>query len=570
MAESTLDVVWPLGKRVSVKPTVKRKNEGLSRARIGFAWDELFHGDRMWKIIQEELANRWPDITFVGPDEFPNYHDKFSDDVANEGLKQKMLEHEITGAIIGVGACGSCTAATIRACSAVESIGIPTVAILGQDFEPMGRATAKAGPNPDLPIAVYPGPGVILTDPEQDFERKVRESLVPAIISALDKRPEAAETVRDDKDGESRLHAPAIVFSGDFDAVQEHFIDQGWSDGLPVVPPTRERVERFLAHTRRDSDEVLGALLPDLREATVWNTAVNGVMAGCRPEYMPILVAIVEVISDPYFHIQDAGSTPGWEPLITVSGPIVDDLGFNYQQGAMRVGRQANTSIGRFLRLYMRNVVGFRIPPGMTDGAAIGASFNVVMAEANQPAESIGWKTTREELGYGRDENIVFVQSVRSVTAPIYSMGSTPDEHLEALAEAAIGTLRTSVHRSYISGKQFTQILMNPPVAQTFAAAGLGRDYLREYLYEHCWIPVRVTNAWAQRVGRSPNALSPLDGAEKIGIKPEVRDGELSLPLFVRPENIYVIVGGNPGRNQSRIYFDNAPQGGRVIKRVEV
>src|SRR5690606_3064192 len=125
--------------------------------------DELFHGDRMWKIIQEELANRWPDITFVGPDEFPNYHDKFSDDVANEGLKQKMLEHEITGAIIGVGACGSCTAATIRACSAVESIGIPTVAILGQDFEPMGRATAKAGPHPDLPIAVYPGPGVILT-----------------------------------------------------------------------------------------------------------------------------------------------------------------------------------------------------------------------------------------------------------------------------------------------------------------------------------------------------------------------------------------------------------------------
>src|SRR5213595_534129 len=87
-------------------------------------------------------------------------------------------------------------------------------------------------------------------------------------------------------------------------------------------------------------------------------------MAGCRPEYMPVLVAIVEAIAEPVFRVEDAGSTPGWEPLVIVSGPIAGALDLNHGQGVMRVGRQANTTLGRFLRLYLRNVAGLRIPPG--------------------------------------------------------------------------------------------------------------------------------------------------------------------------------------------------------------
>ena len=451
------------------------------------------------------------------------------------------------------------------------------MALVGADFEAMARAIAVAMGNPKQPIASYPGPGIIMTDPEDVFRRKVVESMLPVIIDALDAGPSSTAGAADEeadsgkgKGAEGFVAPDAIVFSGDYDAVQEHFLEQGWSDELPITPPTLDRVRRFLEHTERSPDEVLGVLLPEQREATVWNVAVNGVMAGCRPEYLPVLLAVVEAIADPVFHLQDAGSTPGWEPLVVVSGPIVDELNFNYKQGAMRIGRQANSSIGRFLRLYMRNVAGFRIPPGVTDGAGIGYTFNVAMAESDWAADQAGWKTTREELGFGRDENIVLVQSVRSITPPIYSKGDTPDEHLEALAEAAYGTLSTSVHRAYTSGKQFPLILMNPAVAEVFGRkAGVGREYLRSYLAENCWIPARVVDMWAERVGRSPNAMRPVEGAEKIGITPQVHNGELCLPLFIDPEKILVVVGGNPGRNQSRMYFDNAPQGGRVIRRIE-
>ena len=116
-------------------------------------------------------------------------------------------------------------------------------------------------------------------------------------------------------------------------------------------------------------------------QATVWSVAVNGVMAGCRPEYMPILVAVVEAIADPEWRIQDAGATPGWEPLIVLSGPMVKRLGFNTGSGLMRMGSRPAASMGRFLRMYLRNVAGLRVPPGTTDKGSIGSSFNVALAE---------------------------------------------------------------------------------------------------------------------------------------------------------------------------------------------
>ena len=113
-----------------------------------------------------------------------------------------------------------------------------------------------------------------------------------------------------------------IVFTGTFEEVNEYFLRNQWSDGLPVVPPTMEKIEEFLKFTDRSPDEVLGIMHPSLAAATVWNVAVNGVMAGCRPEYMPVLLAIAEVMADPEYGFKHGGSTPGWEALIIVNGPI--------------------------------------------------------------------------------------------------------------------------------------------------------------------------------------------------------------------------------------------------------
>ena len=201
-----------------------------------------------------------------------------------------------------------------------------------------------------------------MTENTTSFRAKVLGPVLDSIVNGLTStiRPVAA-------DSSPEPGPQDIVAEGSLDEIEEHFLRMGWSEGLPIVPPTRDRVQQFLRFTDRSPNEIIGVLSPGRREATVWNVAVNGVMAGCRAEYMPILLAVVECIADPQFRLEDAGSTPGWEPLVILSGQLVEELDFNSGSGVMRVGRQANTSIGRFLRLYMRNVAGSRIPPEATD-----------------------------------------------------------------------------------------------------------------------------------------------------------------------------------------------------------
>src|SRR5262249_34063022 len=147
---------------------------------------------------------------------------------------------------------------------------------------------------------------------------KARDVLVPGIVEALTAQPP------DVVDMVGQPTPRQVVYSGTLSQIEEYFSERYWTDGLPIIPPTIDRVEEFLRFTPRREDECLGTLLPERREATIWNVAVNGVMAGCRPEYMPILVAAAEALSDPIFGLEHAGSTPSWEPLVILSGPRVE------------------------------------------------------------------------------------------------------------------------------------------------------------------------------------------------------------------------------------------------------
>ena len=184
---------------------------------------------------------------------------------------------------------------------------------------------------PDLKIAHYPGTPMV--DSSEELCRKVEDELVPQIVEGISRPTEsklAAATAPEPGPKD-------IIFSGTLDQVNEHFNERLWTDGMPVIPPTVDRIERFLRYTDRAPGEVVGICPPDNREATVWNIAATGVMAGCRPEYMPVLLAVVEAVTDPEFRMQDAGSTPGWEPLVVVSGPIVKALDFNSGASVMRI-----------------------------------------------------------------------------------------------------------------------------------------------------------------------------------------------------------------------------------------
>ena len=258
----------------------------------------------------------------------------------------------------------------LRASAAIERAGYPTVSIVSTGFLKQAEVVARGLGIDDLKIAHYPGTPMV--DGSEELQRKVADDLVPQIIEAL-------TSTRASGRKQSAAHEPApreIVFRGTLEEVNNHFYDAMWTDGLPVFPPTIAQVERFLRFTGRAPDEVIGVCPPDNREATVWNIAVTGVMAGCRPEYMPLLIAVVEAVTDPEFRMQDAGSTPGWEPLITVSGPIATQLDFNSGASVMRIGRRANSTVGRFLRLILRNLAGF-VQPGAGDKGSIAQNFSL-------------------------------------------------------------------------------------------------------------------------------------------------------------------------------------------------
>jgi hypothetical protein len=455
--------------------------------------------------------------------------------------------------------------AVMRAAAVAEGTEIPSVAIGATGFDGLGKAVARSLGIPHVPIVAYPG--VILTDTSQVFERKVRDVVAGEVTEALTRQMVSHELL--DWEMPTEPGPRDIVFTGDLDEVQEYFIDRQWGDGLPVVPPTIERVERFLRWTDRRPDEVLGTLAPEGREATVWNVAVNGVMAGCRPEYLPILIAIVECLADPVFRIEDAGSTPGWEPLVILSGPLADDLEFNSGTGVMRVGRQANTSIGRFVRLYMRNVPGLRIPPGSTDQAGIGSGFNVVLAENGPATTALGWPAYGVERGYRAGESVVTVQSAVSVSAPIYSGGDRAEDHLETLTLFFANAMGPWAFTGVVQQAWYPLLVLGPSVARALADFGYSKAGIRRYLHEHALCSAATMERYAAQVGRTGFSLAQVTAEGSVpDIYAGSGDPQRLVPMFYRPEWIGLLVAGNPNRNQSRAYVNNHSQGVPVSRRI--
>ncbi|MDO8671044.1 MAG: hypothetical protein Q7O66_06390, partial [Dehalococcoidia bacterium] len=368
----------------------------------------------------------------------------------------------------------------VRASVAAEKAGVRSASIILSAFMPQARPVARALGVNNLALAEYPG--IIALDSEEEQREKVSKVLVDRIIMSFASPLETVVPVREPGPRD-------IEFVGNLTQVQDHFHQNFWTDGLPIMPPTIEKVEEFLRFTDRSPDELLGVLLPARREATVWNVAVNGVMAGCRPEYMPILVAIVEAIAEPEFGIEHAGSTPAWEPLVIVNGPIVKTLDFNYAGGTMRVGNQANTSIGRFARLCMRNLAGLRAVKGeTTDKGALGFTFNVALAEDEDAVDEIGWKPLSVERGFAAGENVVSVQSVIACSPPIFFTESM-NNAAEIVSEIARVWGHGDVAYWCATGMYYFRwdplLVITPAIARALAREGWTKDSLKQYLYDN-------------------------------------------------------------------------------------
>ena len=450
----------------------------------------------------------------------------------------------------------------MRASVAAEKAGFPTTSIVLSGFLGQAKTVAQALGIKNLALAEYPG--LVAMDSPDELRRKVTETVVKNIISGFTRQVEDI--------GQSREPKPRdIIFTGNLEEVQEHFLKNYWTDGLPVIPPTVDKIEKFLRFTTRKPDEIIGKLLPENREATVWNVAVNGVMAGCRPEYMPILLSVAEAVANPEFRIQDAGATPGWEPLIILNGPIIKQLNFNYETGVMRFGRRANTSIGRFLKLFLINIAGLRIPPGLSDKATIGSGFLVVLPENEDAVAEIGWESFSMYRGFKREDNVVTVQSVVYESSPMATGGEKAVDHLQTLSEVIGGSMAPWTHVALNWGKFYPLIVIPPGVARFLAKEGVTKKDIRRYLYDHTKVSVKSMERLAHHGGLTSFYVDQL---VKDGIAPpayaETNDPDRMVPVFLRPEWIGIVVSGDPGRTRCRGYVQNHEQGPPVSKKIQL
>lgn len=456
----------------------------------------------------------------------------------------------------------------MRASAVAEREGIASVSLVCSGFASQAGSTSKGLGFTDLAFAVMPGHVNMQSD--EELEQNILEVTVGQVIAGLTIEAEAEE------DTSSQPAPQDVVFTGSFEEVNDYFYDQEWSDGLPIVPPTIEKVEAFLRFTERDPEELLGVLLCDRREATIWNVAVNGVMAGCRPEYMPILIAIVEALADPAYGLEHTGNTPGPETLIILNGPIIKELGFNYKQGALRDGIRPNTSIGRFLRLYLRNVAGFL--HHATDKGTFGGTWRVVMAENEDALDKMGWETISVDMGFAPGENVVTLSRFSGGDTIGNAAGNAAERIMPYVADSV---LRANLgwHLTFAAGMVVGTlrplVVLSPLIASTIAKSGWTKKDVREYLFEHVRLPAHEfeKHLWQFLTG-SESPTRTLEERVKLGEIPEIfcesSDPNRMVPIVLSPDDFMVGVCGDPGRDNGYAFSDNGFIGAPAARKIDL
>jgi hypothetical protein len=280
--------------------------------------------------------------------------------------------------------------------------------------------------------------------------------------------------------GTARFGSRLVALGSAEDPIEACY-ERGWSDGLPVVPPTRERVLRMLAGTRRAPDEVIGHVPPDLAPCTVEKVAINAVMAGCLPEYLPMVLAAVEAALIDEFAMHGILCTTMFAgPAIIANGPMTRAIGMNSGVNALGQGNRANATIGRALQLVIRNVGGGR--PGEIDRSALGTPGKYTFCFAE--AEDSAWAPLSVERGFAREASTVTLFAAEGVQGIVDQKSRTP----ESLARTFAACLRAVDHpKLAMAGDAL--LIVSPEHARVFLDAGWSKARLLEELVSLLQLP---------------------------------------------------------------------------------
>jgi hypothetical protein len=335
----------------------------------------------------------------------------------------------------------------------LEKRGIPAVYVVDEPFVEDVKITLEKEGMPALRTVVVPHPcGTI---PDEQYPQ-----IIPKLVDALT-RPLSASEKQSAAASPKRIGRIAI--SGTLDEVQEYFYRRKWSDGLPVIPPTEDKVKEMLAGTSRAPDEkVTATMWPEKWAVNVEKVAIVGAMAGCKAEYMPVLLAIIEAWGNGRQFESTARSTTSFVFPILVNGPITRAIEMNGANNALGPGNRANATIGRFLRLAMINLGGSW--PGINDMSSQGnpAKYSFCFAENEEKSP---WEPFHVSMGYKKEES----------TVSIFHGGWTHLGNWPQLDRIAQGLVSYTITNGAI-------VLMDPLPARELAQKGLTKRDAEEYI----------------------------------------------------------------------------------------
>ncbi len=277
--------------------------------------------------------------------------------------------------------------------------------------------------------------------------------------------------------------AAKIVEAADLETAAELCFENKWTDGLPVIPPTRGAVERIIHYLKRDPAEVIGVIQPRDGVATIETIAINCVMAGCKPEYVPVVIAAIEAMVDESFNLNGVQTTThGCAPLAIVSGPAVKRLGFNTKECAFGHGCRASATIGRAIRLVLWNVGGgFPGEPCKTTQGHPGYySFCIAEDADNNP-----WEPLQVERGFNADDTVVTIAAVEGPRLIGNGAGYGPAEDVLYVLADSIATLGSP----QISGGDMVLVLA-PMAAKNLSDGGYSKLEVKEELVRLATRPV--------------------------------------------------------------------------------
>jgi len=399
----------------------------------------------------------------------------------------------------------------------------------------------------------------------------VFDDLVNALTAPL--TPEEANPIEEKKEEQAEMTVTAESYRVALEEFNQMYLENRWGDGLPLIPPTPESVEWMLSGTSRDPYEVLGTINPKHGIATIEKIAINAVMAGARPEYLPVIIAAMEALADETFDdLHFLASAGSFNLLVVVGGPIAEEIGMESGIGFMGHGWRANNTIGRSIRLATLNIG--HTWPGINDMALTGRTSPHTFLTICENTEFSPWAPYHASRGFKADDNCVTVGAIRDASPHLSFYGGmimtwTAEGILERIVQDLVrgsrrslimwGTKGVGKYPGSGGGAMNHMIILFPELAAEYKKMGYDQKGLQDEIYKQVSVPYEELSRQEIKAIQTGIELGVVPANRKPVFEAALKPGE-KVPLLMSPENLHLFVsGGAPGCAFSLNYYRVPP-----------